>query len=195
MASPYHSNGRVSWNSVEVEGRLEDCSRMKERVTLRRRACRQLVMADEQSSELWWWHRSCPPPEWEEKLDPVSELEVYQPIRLPWVSSYRRQYISSAVSAWRVAMWRVANVARVRIPVARRRRLGAMGWMSFASIPYQDGFLLYSMTWCSVCCTHIHAVLVVDAPTDRVSFDDEIAHSCDWLWRKSWWAFDVDIWQ
>jgi hypothetical protein len=46
-----------------------------------------------------------------------------------------------------------------------------------AGVADKDGLLLYWMALGAICGAHIDAVLVVETPADRVSFDDEVTHS------------------
>ena len=58
--------------------------------------------------------------------------------------------------------------------------------MLLAGVPDEDRPLLYRVALRTICGAHIDAVLVVEAPADRVPFDDEVAHlDCAW-WRASW---------
>jgi hypothetical protein len=45
-----------------------------------------------------------------------------------------------------------------------------------AGVADQNGSLLYGVALRSIRGTHVDTVLVVEAPADRVSFDDEVAH-------------------
>lgn len=58
--------------------------------------------------------------------------------------------------------------------------------MFLAGIANENGPLLYWMALRTICGAHIDAVLVVEAPTDRVSFDDEVAHLEGAGWRTRW---------
>lgn len=51
-----------------------------------------------------------------------------------------------------------------------------MATMAAASVAYQDGLLLHCMSALSMGGTWIDGVSVVEAPADRVAFDDLITH-------------------
>lgn len=58
--------------------------------------------------------------------------------------------------------------------------------MSFTGVSDEDGPFLDRMPRCSICSAHIDVMLVVNASTNRILLNDEIAHLDGvFLW---WWC-------
>ena len=77
-------------------------------------------------------------------------------------------------------------ISRVRISIPRIGSLCLVRGVFLAGVAHEDGPLLYRMALRAICGAHVDAVLVVEAPADRVPFDDEVAHLEGAWWRTRW---------
>ena len=155
-------------------------------ISYRSRRRHQSIMPNEQKSELRWWRRWSSCSERIKIRNPMLEIKSRQWSRTPGEECYRRQYVSSSVSArWSMVMrsmtW--SMVTRIRVLFSPWWPFFRLTWVVLTAVADQNRFLSNSMSTCTICGTHVDVVSVVGTFAHCEPFDHEDTHAGRWSVR------------